>query len=82
MSNDKITSAASVVRWHLEERGKYPYGYNVARALKDPDVIEAVKPYIDVTVLGNYFPQTCYSIAAQIRETYDREEKAALLPGN
>ncbi len=69
MINDKITGAASVVRWHLEERGEYPYGQNVARVLKDPDVIPFIKPYIDVTVLGNYFAQTCYLIAAQIRQT-------------
>ena len=77
MINNKIIGAASVVKWHLEEREEYPFGQNVARVLKDPNVIEAVMPYIDITVLGNYFAQVCYLIAYQIRQEYDEEERIA-----
>ena len=78
INNNKIVGAASVVRGYLEECEEFPFGQNVARVLKDPDVIEAVKPHIDVTVLGNYFGQVCYLIAYQIRQTYDDEERIAM----
>ena len=80
MSNDKITGAASVIRWYLEEHEEYPSGENVARALKDPAVISEVDSFLDIESLRkypDYFGRMCYILSAEIKQTYNEEEKLA-----